>query len=141
MGAVMVKPSVGSDRAVSLVHAERSAGMVKVLLFDLGGTLEAHGAVLPGVPEALNAIGSLVTPDGKNLVLCLASDFKMPEPPSQEAVDRIVREYLDILDGLGLRQFFEPVEQHVTCPLTRAYSSRRRPSSKRHYDGPKWTFR
>jgi len=88
--------------------------MIRILLLDLGGTLEADGVVLPSVPDALTALQTFSTADGKPLILCLASDFKMPVPRTPEAVDAAFREYLEILDRLGLRCFFEPVEQRVT---------------------------
>src|ERR1044072_1704624 len=88
--------------------------MIRVLLLDLGGTLMVDGAVLPGVPEALRAIEEFKIADGKLLVTCLVSDFEMPIPRTQVAIDAAFRAYLDILEGVNLAHFFEPVDERIT---------------------------
>ncbi len=91
--------------------------MIRVLLLDLGGTLvDANaGAPLPGVVDALSALSKFETADGEPLQLALVSDFTMaPVGASRADVDRIVRDYLALLDGFGLRRFFRPVDRHVT---------------------------
>jgi hypothetical protein len=88
--------------------------MIKTLLLDLGGTLEVADKVLPGVPEALSALQKFQTADGKPLVMCLVSDFTMPEPRTPQAVEAAFNEYLAILDRLNLRRFFEPVAERIT---------------------------
>ena len=88
--------------------------MIKVLLIDLGGTLEIDDRVLPGVPEALSAFQKFQTADGKPLIVCLVSDFTMPVPRTPQAIDAAFNEYLKILDRLDLRRFFEPVTERVT---------------------------
>jgi FMN phosphatase YigB (HAD superfamily) len=45
----------------------------------------------------------------------LISDFDMPAPPAtKEKIATIFQQYLALLDQFGLREFFEPVERHVT---------------------------
>jgi len=88
--------------------------MIKVLLLDLGDTLEVDDHVLPGVPEALNAFQKFETADGEPLIVCLVSDFTMPEPRTPAAINAAFSEYLKILDQLDLRRFFEPVDERVT---------------------------
>lgn len=89
--------------------------MIRVLMLDLGGTLERGGDLLPHVPEALAALRGFETEDGELLSLCLVSDFHMPAQPGDPSeIADIFSQYLSILDGLGLRSFFEPVERHVT---------------------------
>jgi hypothetical protein len=88
--------------------------MIKVLLLDLGETLERGNIVLPGVPEALSALHGFRTVDGSPLTMCLASDYTMPQPRTPEAVEAAFREYVDVLDQLNLRRFFESVERRVT---------------------------
>src|SRR6185503_4841141 len=44
----------------------------------------------------------------------LVSDFTMPAAPAPARVAAIFADYLNELDRLGLRGFFEPVERHVT---------------------------
>jgi FMN phosphatase YigB (HAD superfamily) len=47
--------------------------------------------------------------------MCLVSDFTMPAPPvTQAKIATLFDEYLSLLDGFGLRSFFEPVEEHIT---------------------------
>lgn len=88
--------------------------MIKALLLDLGGTLEVDDRVLPGVPEAVSAIAKFQTADGKPLIACLVSDFTMPVPRTPQAIDATFNEYLQILERLDLRRFFEPVAERVT---------------------------
>ena len=67
------------------------------------------------VVEALTAISSFKTSDGKPLRSCLVSDFKTATPPVTAAkVTALFNEYLGILGGTGLRPFFEPVKKRVT---------------------------
>jgi hypothetical protein len=77
--------------------------MISVLLLDLGDTLVAKGSVLPHVPEALSAIAQFKTGTGKPLRSALVSDYDGP-----------LEDYVKLLDGFGLRRFFEPVDERVT---------------------------
>lgn len=87
--------------------------MIRVVFFDLGMTLiDAANKPFPHVEEALTAIASFETSDGKPLRSCLVSDFKPATPPA--TVTALFNEYLAILDGTGLKPFFEPVKKRVT---------------------------
>src|ERR671932_559711 len=88
--------------------------MVRVVLLDLGGTLVGPQEPFPHVTEALAALNELDTPDGEPLLSALVSDFPAAVPPTPENVQRRFDEYLVLLDGFGLRSFFEPVERRVT---------------------------
>ena len=83
-----------------------------MVLFDLGGTLEADGALRPGAQEVLEALSSLRTGGRPAAVLGLLSDFHMPAQPAD--VPAIVAEYHALLDGLGISRFFEPLSRRVT---------------------------
>lgn len=85
---------------------------VKLVLFDLGNTLESGGVLLPGALETLQAVASLHVDGQPTPELGLLSDFHMPRQPQDVAT--IQQEYYDLLDDLGIREFFEPVAQHVT---------------------------
>lgn len=87
--------------------------MIQVLMFDLGETLVHQSAALPHVIEALDALSRFETAAGKPLALCLVSDFETPAP-TKEKIEVIFQKYLALLDGFGLRPFFEPVERRVT---------------------------
>jgi hypothetical protein len=85
---------------------------VKLVLFDLGDTLESGGVLLPGAVEMLEAIAALRTDGHPAAVLGLVSDFRMPATPADVA--GIQQEYYSLLEDLGIRQFFEPVAERVT---------------------------
>jgi FMN phosphatase YigB (HAD superfamily) len=90
--------------------------MIKLIMFDLGETLVgADRRPFPHVREALTALNDFRNSDDAPLKSCLVSDFTMvPPPPTPEKVRPLFEEYLGILDGTGLREFFEPVDERVT---------------------------
>lgn len=88
--------------------------MIRVLMLDLGGTLVDGGRTLPHVPEALAALGELDGATGEPLEMVLVSDFHAAVPDTSATVQARFREYLALLEGFGLRRFFEPVERRVT---------------------------
>lgn len=85
---------------------------MKVVLFDLGDTLEHQDQLLPGALETLQSIQALQDQNGTPAALALVSDFEFPPPVPPLAA--IQQAYYDILDQLGIRGFFEPVATHVT---------------------------
>jgi len=85
---------------------------MKAVFFDLGNTLEGSGVLLPGAMETLRRIASLRASDGSSVVLGLVSDFLMAAEPDE--IPALQQQYYAILDQLGIRSFFEPVEQRVT---------------------------
>jgi len=90
--------------------------MVRVVMFDLGLTLiDSSNRPFPHVKDALTAISSFTSSNGKPLLSCLISDFTMPAPPPTTAkINAIFKDYLAMLDGTGLRPFFEPTTKRVT---------------------------
>src|SRR6202008_4781082 len=85
------------------------------LMLDLGDTLVKGDSVLPHVREALKVLARFETPSGADIVLSLVSDYTMPKPPvTQKKVEAIFATYVKELDQLQLKEFFEPVERHVT---------------------------
>jgi FMN phosphatase YigB (HAD superfamily) len=85
---------------------------MKIILFDLGKTLEDRDVLLPGARETLQAIQAMQDSSGEAVVMALVSDFEMPDSPEQIPV--IQQQYYDILDSLDIRSFFEPVSERVT---------------------------
>jgi peptidase M28-like protein len=85
-----------------------------IVLFDLGDTLEdrERGVLLPDARKALAAIQAMRDPRGAAPILALVSDFDMPDGPAQ--IPAIRERYFAILEGLGIRNFFEPVAKRVT---------------------------
>lgn len=89
--------------------------MIRALLLDLGETLiDANDQVLPGVRNALTQLRTFEAEDHQPLPMCLVSDFTMPHPRTPQAIQAAFADYLHILDQTGLREFFEPVDKHVT---------------------------
>jgi FMN phosphatase YigB (HAD superfamily) len=85
---------------------------MKMILFDLGQTLEDRDVLLPGARKTLQAIQAMRDSNGEAVVMALVSDFDMPDRPEQIPVIR--QQYYDILDSLSIRSFFEPVSERVT---------------------------
>jgi hypothetical protein len=90
--------------------------MIRVVMLDLGDTLVgADRRPFPHVREALTALKDFRTGDGTPLQSCLVSDYTMAPPPlTPEKIRPLFAKYLGILDGTGLRAFFEPVDERVT---------------------------
>jgi FMN phosphatase YigB (HAD superfamily) len=88
---------------------------MKIILFDLGNTLEdvEQSELLPGARETLEAIQEMRDADGNAPILALVSDFgDIPATPQQIQDSEI--EYFEILRGIGILRFFEPLAQRVT---------------------------
>jgi len=88
--------------------------VIRVIMLDLGDTLTDGQRLFPHVPDCLEALAGFVAPDGKTVELCLVSDFKLADPFTEAEVAARFDEYLEVLDRLGLRPHFEPVERRVT---------------------------
>jgi beta-phosphoglucomutase-like phosphatase (HAD superfamily) len=88
---------------------------MRLVLFDLGHTLETNDQLLPGAKETLTAVSALTDPEGGAVVLALLSDFDSTSQPGNLAAAR--QEYADILDALGIRSFFVPLEQRTTLSV------------------------
>ena len=89
--------------------------MIRVLMLDLGDTLATEDHVLPHVPEALNVLSRFETASGDELVLSLVSDYTMPEAPvTPQKIEDIFEDYVKELETFQLKQYFEPVDRHVT---------------------------
>ena len=87
--------------------------MTRAVLFDLGNTLEENDVPLPGAREMVEATAALRDRTGQPAVrLGLVSDFF--EPGAPEEIPQIREQYFAILDRIGIRDLFEPVNDHVT---------------------------
>ena len=67
---------------------------MKLVLFDLGQTLESDDVLLPGALHALEDILALRDGDGNGVLLGVGSDFDAP-----------AQQYYDIIENLGIRRF------------------------------------
>lgn len=102
----------GPARVLLWWAAMRGDAVVKLILFDLGNTLESNDVLLPGALGMLEAISSLQSGARPAVVLGLLSDFDMPRQPSEVPI--IQQRYYKLLDDLGIRTFFEPLQERVT---------------------------
>jgi hypothetical protein len=85
---------------------------MRVVIFDLGDTLEHNDVLLPGAREMLTRVGELRDDDGNVPALCLVSNFF--RPTDSDPLTAIQARYYALLDTLGIRSFFEPVTERVT---------------------------
>jgi len=85
---------------------------MRVVLFDLGNTLESENALRPGALEAVTAIAAMRDDRGQQPRLGLISDFHEPATPG--AVPAIVEEYRQLLQDLNLESLFQPFDQAIT---------------------------
>ncbi len=88
--------------------------MSRVLLLDLGGTLEANDVPFPFVPECLAALSGFETANGAPLPMALVSDWPPAVPFDDAQVAARFADYLALLAQLDFRRHFEPVEKRVT---------------------------
>jgi FMN phosphatase YigB (HAD superfamily) len=85
---------------------------MKIILFDLGQTLEDHDVLLPGAVDLLSAIKGMRDSNNEPPFIALVSNFEKANTP--EEIGPIRNKYFRILDKLKIRSFFEPVEERVT---------------------------
>ena len=80
---------------------------MKVILFDLGNTLEHkvenRDVIMPGALKLLSALTEMKDQRGIPPILALISDFHDTSS-----------EYYHIIEGLGIDKFFKPYEQKIT---------------------------
>jgi hypothetical protein len=88
---------------------------MKLVLFDLGDTLEHQDVLLPGAMEVLQTVSNLKDSEGQPVLLALLSDFLMPRQPSD--IPSLQQQYYDLLGRLGIDAFFRPLEQFVTLSM------------------------
>jgi len=90
--------------------------MIRALLFDLGNTLlrEADRVLFPHVTDALQTISQLKDEGGVPLERILASNYPAELPVSHSKLAQVFTDFVEILQHTGLKEFFEPVDRHVT---------------------------
>lgn len=86
---------------------------MKIVLFDLGQTLENNDVLLPGARETLESIRALRDAAGQPAcTTAIVSDSAMPADPA--GIPAIRQEYRDLLSALGILDLFEPLAQRLT---------------------------
>jgi len=82
--------------------------MVKVVLFDLGDTLEHNDVLREDTIDTLEKIENMENPPK----LGLASDFGLPNDwgpePQEEQIERSKQAYFSMLSDLQIKRFFVP---------------------------------
>jgi len=105
--------------------------MAKVILFDLGDTLEhqdapGHHVLRDDAKDVLDHIKSLNDTNGQSPILGLVSDYLLPDewgvPPTTEQIKRSKQAYFNEIERLGIRQYFEPVTQRVILSTEVGYT-------------------
>jgi FMN phosphatase YigB (HAD superfamily) len=88
---------------------------MKVVLFDLGKTLEFNNELLPGAKELLSSIKAMHVTNGNYHTIALISDFdNFNQGLRLIDVKPLQQEYYNILYKLGISSFLEPFHKHVT---------------------------
>jgi FMN phosphatase YigB (HAD superfamily) len=97
---------------------------VKIVLFDLGDTLEHEDPVthedtlLPGAIETLSSIKDMKDSNNQPVILGLASDFGLPrDPGNQNDIKEKQEKYYRIIKKLGIDSFFVPFNERVTLSI------------------------
>lgn len=85
---------------------------MRVVLFDLGDTLEHDGALLPGARETLTALAKMRDDKDQAPVVALVSDYYPATTPAE--IDSHRQSYYKILAELGIDNFFVPLPDRVT---------------------------
>ena len=84
--------------------------MTKVILFDLGDTLEHNGNLREEALETLQKITDMKDINNKSPLLGLASDNEFPNTTALQAREK----YYSILRDLEIVEFFIPLDTNVT---------------------------
>lgn len=89
---------------------------MKVILFDLGDTLENDNALVEGAKATLSSIKSMQDSNGNHLTLALISDFDKSDSVGFRLIDvkPLQIQYYQLLEDLGISEFFQPLYKHVT---------------------------
>jgi Peptidase family M28 len=88
---------------------------MRVVLFDLGETLEHEGTLIPGAREVLEAVSALRDGDGEPVVLALApGDDSATRPGNVKAARRA---YAKVLRDLGILDLFQPLDRRATLSV------------------------
>ena len=85
---------------------------MRIILFDLGQTLEDNGTLLPGAQEMLSAIQSMKYFEEESAVVALVSDYNVADNP--EEIETLKKQYYRVLEKLGIQSYFQPLSQRVT---------------------------
>jgi len=85
---------------------------VRLIVFDLGETLEHRGRLRAGARALLDALKASPDGEGHPPEMALLSDYGEAASPAESA--RLRKEYLAGLRSLGLARYFKPPDKRVT---------------------------
>ena len=96
--------------------------MVRVIFLHLSSTIVQGEAALPHLQDALEVLSKFETESGTAPILSLIADYAAPSSPvTDQTTEAIFSEYVSMLDKLGLKQFFEPVDRRLTLANPAAF--------------------
>ena len=89
---------------------------MKIILFDLGKTLENNNELIDGAKETLSSIKVMHDFNGNSPILALLSDFDKSQIFGYRLIDvkPLQIQYYQLLEKLEISEFFEPFYKHVT---------------------------
>jgi beta-phosphoglucomutase-like phosphatase (HAD superfamily) len=92
---------------------------MKIILFDLGDTLESDGQLKDGAENAISTIKGMHDSNGDPVAVSLVSDFDdfAHNKRSCEDVKPNQLEYYRHLKQLHIAKYFEPLYEHVTLSV------------------------
>ncbi len=93
----------------------------KIVLFDLGNTLEFRDQLRPGAKETLDQILAMNGSGGKPVRLALLSDYYPATNESEIATIR--QKYTALVDSLQLSSYFAPKDERITLSTELSVSS------------------
>ena len=92
---------------------------MKIILFDLGDTLESQGNIIEGAENTISSIKGMHDSDGESVAISLVSNFDDFDNNRRRLEDVKPKqlEYYRILKKLGIAKYFEPLYEHVTLSV------------------------
>lgn len=99
--------------AEQFIAAEDAPTPSKIVMFDLGKTLESGDELLTGALDTLNGIRALADASSGPVEIVLISDWE-DSPSEPDELEASKQKYYTLLETIGIRDFFEPVEKRVT---------------------------
>lgn len=91
---------------------------MKIILFDLGETLESHGQLIDGAENVISTIKGMHDSNGESVAVSLVSNFDdFDNSRKLEDVKPMQLEYYRHLKQLDIAKYFEPLYEHVTLSI------------------------
>ncbi len=100
---------------IILIYGQTLPRLMKIILFDLGETLESRGRLIDGAENAISSIKGMHDSNGESVAISLVSDFdNFDHGLRLEDVKPMQLSYYRHLKNLGITKYLEPLYEHVT---------------------------